>query len=257
MNEKKGLPYVGVTGFENGFQVNHCLENFANYLLKSQRLFMVGVLVSDSTARGEVNKKWPNRYPEVSNIDDIFTSSNLGLNLIHYHTTNKADYALQLFKLVDLVGGDKLHGFQLNTTWPDPSELEKFLCKYPKMKLVLPITSSCFESVSHNPMELVKKIKDHYLGLINYILLDPSGGKGVSINLEMAEKYLREFENQKFDIGLGLAGGLGPETIMSIKDVVDKFPDVSIDAEGKLRGEDDKLNFDKTLFYITRAFNIF
>jgi hypothetical protein len=52
---------------------------------------------------------------------------------------------------------------------------------------------------------------------------------------KMAE-YLRVVRRQHFpNIGIGAAGGLGPDTMHLIKPLMEEFPDLSWDAEGCLR----------------------
>ncbi|MBI2450547.1 MAG: hypothetical protein HYV47_03355 [Candidatus Nealsonbacteria bacterium] len=110
-------PYVGITGFMRRQEVSAVLEQ-ANLRV---RMLMVGVLVSSKTLSGRQNK-WPNRYPKIKEMADIFPEDPNALNLIHYNTDEPETLANQLLELTDR-GGHNLRGFQLNIAWPFPIEL--------------------------------------------------------------------------------------------------------------------------------------
>src|SRR5438105_4591331 len=104
--------YIGITGFVARKEVD---EVFAALTKDTNRLVMVGVLVSDKTLAGEKNK-WPQRYPKPDVLSTIFRSYRNALNLIHFNTKepNRLLYSMSMAQ--DLAGFD-CHGFQLNIAW--------------------------------------------------------------------------------------------------------------------------------------------
>ncbi len=56
---------------------------------------------------------------------------------------------------------------------------------------------------------------------------------------------------------LGVAGGLGPDTISLIRPIVIEIPDISIDAQGRLRNDRNELDLDACGMYIRGALALF
>lgn len=249
----KKKPYVGVTGFMSPDEVYTTLKDID--FKSANRLLMVGVLVSQKTMLGDLNK-WPGRYPKVDTIRKIFSADENCLNLVHYNTKATFNLCQQLIDVTNM-SGSNFHGFQLNIAWPSMKELELYKSLHPEKQIVLQIGAHAFDIVEHQPAHLAKKIK-HYEGLIDYILLDPSGGLGKPFDPAIAKDYL--YELQKFEsIGLGVAGGLSPTTIELLEPLVKTYPDLSIDAEGRLRTPqpEDALHVTTTRNYIQKALDIF
>jgi hypothetical protein len=60
-------------------------------------------------------------------------------------------------------------------------------------------------------------------------------------------------------MGLVVAGGLGPDSIDMVKPLVKVFPDISIDAQGKLRPSGsalDPIDWDMAGTYLARALEL-
>jgi len=240
-------PYIGITGFMSRSEVESILEIMPTH---AKRLLMVGVLVSWKTIRGIANK-YPNRYPVPHKIAEIFPNNDSALNLIHYNTDEKETLCEQLVALTDSWGGMNLHGYQLNIAWPDPRAIEKYRHVFPDKQIVLQIGKHAFQMIDHSPEQLSAKVKE-YDGLIHYVLLDPSGGHGELLDVEKARQYLDALTETKMDIGLGVAGGLSPMTLNHIVPLIQDFPNLSIDAEGRLRDTSDNLHISIALEYLDK-----
>ena len=256
--------YIGVTGFMTPQEVRAGLRCFE---ASSDRKLMVGVLVSSKTLVGNTNK-WPARYPKVdSRITELFEKQKLdaykvfqrhecAVNLIHYNTDDPKTLSDQLIKLAHMYG-PYLDGFQLNIAWPHMGEIEKLhAATHWEQRLVLQVGGHALDKVDHDPKKLADMI-GHYGGsvrVINDVLIDPSGGKGQPFDAEKALSYLKEIASRGFDINLGIAGGLGPESMALLNLLLDDFPDLNIDAEGQLRDkETDDLDIIKMSSYLTQA----
>lgn len=242
-------PYIGVTGFMTREEVDNILNLIPP---SSKQLLMVGVLASWKTL---YEGKESNRYPRTKNISGIFTSHPLALNLIHYHTKKTETLCEQLSSLA-ILGGKNFHGFQLNFAWPPISELEKYRSICQDNIIVMVITPQAFEDIGNYPQVLVSRIED-YKGLVDYVLLDMSGGRGITLNTEYMRKYVETIYNENLDMGIGVAGGLCSDTLYLVEPLIKEFQDISIDAEGKLRNHDDSLNLDFTKSYLYDALRIF
>ncbi|HAG27774.1 TPA: hypothetical protein DCG61_03260 [Patescibacteria group bacterium] len=252
-------PYIGVTGiFNNKDLVFALVAAFteSGYEFPENYQLMIGVLASFKTISGLPSKNFPNRYPAVEDIPDLFPTSTKDylLNLIHYNSS-EPDLSSQFNKLVE-ISGPNLGGFQLNICWPDPKELHKFREEGHQHAIVLQIGREAFGVINKNPTILADKISAEYSGLIDYVLLDPSGGEGKEMNIDKTDEYLSELYGRGLNdkIRFGIAGGLHSGNLESIRPLVEKYDSLSIDAEGKLRHpHDDTMNHKELARFISAA----
>ena len=247
-------PYVGVTGFASRKEIANFLGKID--LDKTERLIMLGVLMSDRTMQNSPSLHWPNRYPSMDVVKNIFPYDRNLLNLIHFCPGGPESLLEKLVTLTESV--ENLNGFQLNMTWPDPSVLEKYKKVYPDKIIVLQIGNSAFKQVLESPERLVEKVCVEYADSIDYVLIDGSGGEGKELDPTFMKDCLEEFGgyySKKFEIVI--AGGLGPDTIDLINPIVDYSPYVSIDAECKLRDSNDVLDIEKARTYVQKALEMF
>jgi len=156
----------------------------------------------------------------LSKISDILVDDSRVMNFIHYNTREMDTLSDQLCRIIESVQEKSnlnnnffhmIHGFQLNTAWPDPLQLKMFRTKMPEKKIVLQINNGCFKSVQHSPKLLVEKLHQYYFGLFDYILLDASGGRGTEINIEELYPYilaLWAYKKDRVRFEIGIAGGI-------------------------------------------------
>lgn len=244
-------PYIGITGF---MSLGDALYVLGVVPTNASRLVMIGVLASQKTMRG-IQNKWPNRYPTMDKIASIFPDHPQALNLIHYNTKEKDTLGDQLVAMTEF-GGVNMHGFQLNIAWPSSDVLAEYKKACPAKQIVLQVGGHALEMVNHSPEQLAARVSE-YDGIADYVLLDPSGGQGKPFDPERACEYLLAIKAQNLGMGLGVAGGLSPTTLKLIKPLVNKFPDLSIDAEGRLRTQEDHLDLNLSREYLCEAFLMF
>ncbi len=244
-------PYIGVTGFMNIAEVTEAQTAFSASFLNKNRLLMVGVLASAKTLAGQKNK-YPRRYPDVTQIKNIFTpGQHQVLNLIHYATDNPDSLNDELLALNE-IGGPFFHGFQLNIAWPPPSELEKYRLRDSRSRVVLQIGGAAMDKVLNCPNCIARKIFE-YRHLITDILLDASGGKGKPLNPAKAREYLLAIKELLPNIGCGVAGGLGPPPLHLLNPLFKEFTSLSFDAESGLRNAEDNLSLPLVKEYLEQA----
>ncbi len=244
---KKSNPYIGVTGFMSRNEIEEALRIVPHSVYR----LMVGVLMSCKTLRGEQNK-WPNRYPRKETIQDIFMDSQQTLNLIHYSTDQPKGLAEQLIEITKLAG-PYLDGFQLNISWPSVESLKEYWEKYPEKILILQIGRRALSKIES--LEQFKEILAAYQPMISGVLIDESCGTGRIFNSERALHYLQA-ASEVPGLGLGVAGGLCASTLDLLYPIIEKFPDISIDAEGGLRSSmpEDALSTSSMEGYLKEAF---
>jgi hypothetical protein len=178
------------------------------------------------------------------------------LNLVHYNTDKPDTLCQQMVELTGL-GGPDLHGYQLNIPWPPVTELSRYRRRFPEIKIVLQISQTSLQMVDSSAPDLADKLAREYAGLVDYILLDPSAGYGIPLDSRWAAEYLQVLHEADLGMGLGVAGGLGPSSLDLVEPLINDFPDLSIDAESRLRDEDDRLDTGKARDYIGKARQLF
>lgn len=255
-------PYIGVTGFMTPDEVRQIVHLLADRhenqdgTLKPERRLMVGVLVSDTTMNGQRNKR-PNRYPAARNIKTIFHAASeagdiMTFRVAHYNTHDPATLDDQLLRLYELAGGYIMSGVQLNVAWPYLDCLEKYRANVPDThRIILQIGHKAMEGLE--PKEIGQKVVS-YGPIITDVLVDPSGGLGKRPHPSTYFKILDAIRvATEGKIGLGYAGGLAADSHEPLEDLYLRYPDLSIDAEGRLRDRNDNLNVSEAFNYVQVA----
>jgi len=245
-------PYVGVSGFTADWQVSDLLRSVPDRV--AGRRIMIGVLVSERTLHGRAEPRGANRLPAVDQIAGIFADHPLALNAIHLYAPGEAPLAASLRAVTELAG-PRLHALQLNAAWPPPAALRAYREEVSSVGLVLQIGKAAIAAVKGSPESLARRLTD-YAGLADAILLDPSGGRGIPFDTGMAGTFLEAIRAAHPGLGLGVAGGLGPETLDLVAPLAGRFPGLSIDAEGRLRDAGDRFVPARAAEYVRRALAI-
>ncbi|MCA9357484.1 hypothetical protein H6784_05135 [Candidatus Nomurabacteria bacterium] len=119
-------------------------------------------------------------------------------------------------------------------TWPDPEEIQFGLATATRpIEVILQIGTDAMEQENDNPSNVARRLKK-YDGLISRILLDKSMGKGLGMDAIKLIPFARAISDRFPELGLGAAGGLGPDTTHLVSPLLEKFPDLSFDAQSKL-----------------------
>lgn len=269
-------PYIGITGFMSGEEVAAALrifrekkENIRNFAgaeiiqHKPDYMLMIGVLASLKTFYGMTHNR-PNRYPRLDDISKIFFLRHEdALRTIHYHSKKAENLFVQLMALTEFLRGE-FDAIQLNIPWPSSAEMWSYKLRYPDKKLILQINSEALEIVGHSEVKMAHRIDAYYAqGLIDYIVLDESGGKGTLSDPVKTKNYIRAIERhtgnwpKQFRPNIVVAGGLNSGNIADIlKPVSEEFPGISTDIETGVRNEGDHLDLNLVEDYISEGFEI-
>lgn len=233
------LPYIGITDFENFEQVERMRAVFNAHAVPGKRRLHVGVMMSYKTLRN-IETKWLKVFPPKESITRIFASSET-MNCLHY-----ADYTLTDVEqsLVDAIGygGAGMNALQLDMIWPDPYLVSNALNVWnKKIEVILQIGSNALELMGDNPEEVVERLHE-YEGIIHYVLLDKSMGRGLGMDADALLPFARAIRKAFPGLGIAAAGGLGPTSLNLVQPLFREFPDVSIDAQSKLRPSSNALD---------------
>ncbi len=246
--------YVGVTGFTEAAQVRRALRAVPK---DPARKFMVGVLVSAKSLHNiPLKPEWQSHYPEIARIREIFPDDPRALNLVHYAPGKKhrKDTSHDLITLSDEIGS-RLHGFQINAAWPREADLCVYRedCGYLRQVVVLQIGREAMELTGNQPVAVAERV-NRYGGLIDGVLIDASGGTGRPFDPASARAMISQIRMRRPEIGIGIAGGISHHTVDRVRELLQEFRDLSIDAESGLRTADGSLDEEAVRLYLRRAY---
>ncbi|HSI21186.1 MAG TPA: hypothetical protein VLA04_05850, partial [Verrucomicrobiae bacterium] len=198
---------IGVTGFMSAGELVAVQQRFSQLceLHKSEPRLMAGVLISDKTAAGVVNRH-PGRFPRPESLQPLLAAVGpQTLSLAHFNTHKREEMVAQCEQILELAG-ENLHGFQLNICWPEPMLVQELRKRHPKLHILLQIGAHALKKVRHDGRLLTEKLAT-FEGCVDEVLLDPSGGKGIPMDtkslLPLVEALMR-----MDGLGIGVAGGL-------------------------------------------------
>ena len=244
--------YIGITGFCSRSEVETVL---AAVPAQPNRLLMCGVLLSNALLSGEPSDA-PNRCPVPDAIAGVFSDDPRCLNLVHYRPPRGANLADALARATE-VGGPHCHGVQINATrgapWPDPDALTAYRERCRPSRIVFQAGREAMESANHEPEELARCCAA-YSGLVTDVLVDASEGLGLPLDAARSIAYLEAIRAAAPELGLVVAGGLHSGNLAELlSPLLPQWSAVSIDAEGRLRDEDDRLHIAAAVAYLAAA----
>ncbi len=243
----KITPYIGITGFTSKKEVEELIKEIPDNF---SRKLMVGVLISYNTMR---YKTPTGRYARVEDVKNIFLEDPRIINLIHYCDKDKTNVLENLERLIERADTENLHGFQLNMPWPALQIVRAFKEKYPDQKIVLQMERNDFDMTPGFMADCLSLYNEY----VEYVILDMSMGKGIQMNPNKLMQYAREIQKIN-NMHIVFAGGLKAGNMKLLKPLIKEFPNMSIDAEGKLMDPRfDVLDVDKCKEYLQGAIKLF
>lgn len=251
-------PYIGITDFVRE-EVDPMLIAFNAHLPRnSNRKLHVGVMMSYKTLYG-IPTKWSDAFPQKETIASIFFSRET-YNCLHYADYDSdPKFPESLVKAISF-GGENIHAVQLDMIWPDPKQIALGVAAAEKgIEVILQIGKNALEAAQNSPSRVIE-ILHRYESVINRVLLDKSMGKGLGMDAMGLLPFAHAIRKNFPKLGIGAAGGLGPETIHLVKPLVAEFPDLSIDAQGRLRPSGnalDPIDWKMAETYLEKAINLF
>lgn len=250
-------PYIGITDFLNFGQVERMLEVFLRHRGQSNRKLHVGVMMSHKTLHG-IPSKFDKAFPRKESIARIF-SSDLTYNCLHYADYLKTTGVSRSLERAIGYGGRGIHAIQLDMTWPDPKHIARArMVSYQPIEVILQIGKFAFGEVHGQVSGVVERLR-RYEGVIDRILLDKSMGKGIGMDATGLLPFVEAIKKTFPDLGIGVAGGLGPRSMNLVEPIIREFPDVSFDAQSKLRPSGDILDpidWSMAEEYLIKAFSL-
>jgi len=258
--------YVSVTGVKDFEEVKGIMQEFAkaNFFKEASGYFpAVGFLVSEKTLYGKRTRNL--RFPEFKELPALVEVANrTTVPVIHYNSRNLDSLAKQVRDAMQEVYARGIcRHIQLNTDWPPVSEIEKIKKDFEDLTITLQVGFKAMDGLSID--EIAIKVAS-YREFLDYVLIDPSKGRGVDLDIDHSTLLYKEIKSLRSDYSIVFAGGLSGDNVEEVlRKVIEKIDtkDFSIDAEGKLRDKinddffgNDILNIDKVRKYLKAAANI-
>ncbi len=245
----------------NFSQVQEMLAVFQANLPKGmKRKLMVGAMMSHKTLHN-LSTEWAKVFPDKNTVASIFGSEE-AYNCLHYVVSQFDNRELwrDIAIAISHYGGLDIHAIQLDRAiWPDPGQIANGVHTARRhVEVILQINGTALDEVDNEPSKLVRKLKD-YEGVVHRILLDKSMGRGLTLNPEELAPFIRAIKSDLPWLGVGVAGGLGPDTLEIIQPLVEEFPDLSIDAQSRLRSSGnavDPIDWDMAKAYLVNALKV-
>ena len=256
---KKGKPYTGITDFTSYEQVKAMLKVFnAHKPRGSKRLLHVGVMMSRKTLCG-LPTKFADIFPKNEEVASIFQSRKT-YNCLHYADSEYDHFhtlSRNLYNAI-MLGGIGMDALQLDLCWPNPADVAGAINSSRRNpEVILQIGRKAFDQVDNNPQVLIDRLFE-YRTFIHRVLLDKSMGEGLGMDAEKLLPFVEAVSAIFPEMKIVVAGGLGPKTMHLIEPLLKEFPNLSIDAQGKLRPSGsylDPIDWDMAGEYLARSFD--
>lgn len=251
-------PFISITDFFLRSQVRMMLEIFnLNKHPLSERDLAVGVMMSRKTLLG-LPTKWTAAFPKKERISNIFFYKE-AYNCLHYADyTKDPDLTPNLTRALSFCG-THLNALQLDMVLPNPNLVKNAVANSKlDLEVILQVNTPTFDFVNNQPALLVSKLKE-YDGVISRVLLDKSMGEGKVLDPIFLKPFVEEIAVKLPHLGIVIAGGLGPNSMHVIENLVHAYPAISWDAQGQLRPSKkatDPLNWYMCAEYIKRSLKL-
>jgi phosphoribosylanthranilate isomerase len=243
----KKMVYIGVTGITSADDSEILYQHFLEQCEVEKISFMRGVLVSDKVLNGVSTS---NRYVRKNDLSTIFSEAHKTHNLVHYNTQNPQNLYYEMCDVLDWT--PNLSGFQLNVFQPDIFQVIEFLSRFPDQHMVFQIKAKYFDGDDNNVSKVLHNLVRVYGGIFDTFLVEQS-----DIDLGRTRKIVEILDDLVGKESVGVAGGLSPSSVASLKDLVTTYPEISIGAESGLRDENDRFVLDKAKEYISKAVSLY
>ena len=238
--------YVGICDVLDPNEARAMADELREHRNDENRKVMIGVMAGHFTLRPDAEWGEGQRavFPTREEMANGFTDDPDVFNTVHFADLYRPREKQTLFEDLELVveySGDHLHAIQLDVTWPEVDDIDRFKDKHRDIAVVLQLGEAAFDMVEHDPQKMVDEL-DKYGDSIDYVLLDLSMGKGRAMQAEELMGALQLIRQELPGLGMAVAGGLGPESVHLLEPITKEFPDISIDAQGRLKPTDAPLD---------------
>lgn len=250
MPSPRPQPYIGVSGVINP-GIESQLEQIATGtgLFDSERLLLLGVKAVHKTQYLDIENRFGiDWYPVGEEAfagalrprDDTDTASTLATAQVYFDPDYRGDtdYRQQFTRQIVRRGHTWLQALQFDMLpWHTDDTMLDYLA-HTKEEFGLSVLLQCHKKAMETlgPKGVVRRL-GHYATSMDYLLFDASHGTGTRLDTASLRPFVEEaYSSQLLDsTGIAIAGGLDATAVRDdLPELVNDFPDLSWDAEGKL-----------------------
>ena len=251
-------PYIGISDFTDTRQVRQMRQVFIESGgAEVGRKLHVGVMMSRKTLNG-IHSEWTGVFPKNEAIAEIFMTHPAVVNVLHYADFEGIDEAENIEAAIKWAG-PRVDAIQLDMIWPDPMTVRFHRELHPEIDLVLRVNAKAMSLVGDDPTNVAERLEE-YGDAVDMVLLDRSMGSALPMEAETILPYAWRIAERVPSVRLAVAGGLGPGSVSLAEPIIREFPDVSIDASGRLRASGDAkdpVEWDRASRYLAEAIQLF
>lgn len=244
--------YIGVCDVYSPDEARAMADELRSERKNPNRKVMIGVMTHrfvldlDIDIPEDLRKDFSEIFPSREEMSGGFTDDPDVFNTVHYadlygpdgpRKGGEAPDVLKNLELVVQYGGEHMHAIQLDLTWPKPEELKQFRERHPDIYIILQVGKFALEEAGQDMQEVVNRLRE-YGDAVDFALLDTSMGKGKGMDAAELLPLLRMIREQLPDLGMAVAGGMGPDSMGVLEPISREFPDISIDSQGNLKHKD-------------------
>ena len=241
-------PFIGMTGFTCRQQVEAVVANWPAAFTSHH--LMVGVL-ADWRSLADEPVAYPNRYPMTEIREEVFVDDPRCLNLVHLSIDSGQPLQAQIEAAL-ISFGPHVDGVHLNAVWPDPNVLAQVRHTYRTqlggerdLCISLQVGAKAMERYHFDPDSVALAVK-RYRGIIDYAVIDPTGGKGRLEPADVEHHVNAVAAAVEHHLGVGFAGHLTTDSLMQHARMIRRLNgSLSFDAQRSLRNRDDVLDVDR------------
>lgn len=238
MKENLCKPYIGVTGIAAEPDARTVAEIFQQYLNNHDtHEGMAGFLISQNI----LNKG--TEHPKLKLLPVLLqTTGKTGQNCIHYipyDSTSLGQQVNELFSINEIYNRKLSRTIQLNMRrsdpWPSTNALDKMKDKFPDLNVILQLNAQILDHESQP--DIANQLKERK-ELIDYVLIDPSGGKGIAIDPSTVVRFYRISRHVLPDKPVIFAGGFDNNNVVKLLQILNNLLRTNkfgIDAQSGLR----------------------
>lgn len=247
-------PYAGIVGVQTTEQIAAARWqrpiNSTRQLMIAARLKIVREgLVSN------INEKIP--YTNLSDATTLFSRFSEHLNLFSLSVKNPID-ALCLDQLMVSIyerATGNWNGFEITCPWPSIGMLESYRRQTGKQTTIVVRTPITISGRSPEKQELADRVHA-YADTVNTVVLDFGRPGNDLLDIERAAEYLRALYAARRCIGIGIAGGIGPDNVAKLQPLLAEFPGLSFEADICLHGFDHRLDPQQVIKFTHNSFHL-
>jgi phosphoribosylanthranilate isomerase len=243
----KAQPYMGISGIKTKQEVKEITKLFEKYNYPNTYTGMYGILTSNKRiANSQIKGK---RSPKIDDIKNLILEvPKWAIPMIHYYNPKEKGFSQELNELMH---ESKCPNIQLNISWPDLKEVEFLKREHPKGVYTMQLPQRAIQG--KRSYEIESQLKE-YSHVADYILIDLSGGKGVSFEINRSRELIDIAKEALPNTKIGIAGGLNGENLYSKIQPL-KEPTIMYDAESGLMNQN-TLDMKKVELYLKEGLRL-